>query len=130
MVRRREPTRARTDDQHPPATSLCGRVELPASLERSVSEETLDAMDGDGAIKLGSVAGALAGVVADPPVDRRQRIVLHQETPGLLMLAGIDAGEPTLDILPRRASGIAWWEQIDVQRPFVPYRAGTRVSVQ
>jgi hypothetical protein len=124
MVRRGESTWAGTDDEYPPATSSRGRIELPASLEGPVSQETLDPVDGNGAIKLGSVTGALTGVIADPPVDRRQGIILHQETPGLLVLAGVQAGKPALDILPCRTSGIARWEQIDVHGPFVAYRAG------
>ena len=63
------------------------RVEPPALLEREVAEEPLDRVDRDGAVEVGAVADALARVVADPSVDRGQRIVRDELAPRLLVPA-------------------------------------------
>jgi hypothetical protein len=49
-------------------------------------------------------------------VNRRERIVEHQLTPGLLVATRLGMGEPGLDVLARGAAGIAWGQQIDVDR--------------
>ena len=50
-----------------------------------VSEEPLDGVDPDRLVELAAVADRLAGVVADPPHDRRERVVLHELAPGALV---------------------------------------------
>ena len=75
VVGGRQPARPGADDEHPPAAARRRRVERPAALEREVAEEPLDRVDRDRAVELGAVAGGLARVVADPAVDRRERVV-------------------------------------------------------
>ena len=57
----------------------------PALLDRLVAEEPLDRVDPDRLVELAAVAGGLAGVVADPPHDRRERVVLHDLPPRALV---------------------------------------------
>ena len=76
VIGSREPARARADHQHPLAAAHRRRIEQPPALERQIAQEPLDRVDRDRAVEVGAVAVALARVVADPPVDRRERIVL------------------------------------------------------
>ena len=70
-----ESRRARAHDQHALPGFRFGRREFPAALDRLVAQEALDRIDADGLVQLAAVARALAGVVADAPHDRGQRIV-------------------------------------------------------
>ena len=85
VVGSRQPARPGADDEHPLAGGDRRRVERPSLLQRQVAQEPLDRVDRDGAVELGAVADALARVVTDPPVNRRERIVGHQLAPRLLV---------------------------------------------
>ena len=95
-----KPARTGADDQYA-LTAADGRpVEGPPPLQREIAEEPLDRVNRDGAVEAGAVADALARVIADPPVDRRHRIVGNQLPPRLLMTAGLRVRQPRLDVLP------------------------------
>jgi len=82
----------------------------------------LHRVDPDRAVELGPVAGALARVIADPAVDGRHRVVGGQPPPGPLMLAS--TGQPGLDVLPGQAASVTRREQVPVDGPARPHRAG------
>ena len=129
MVGGRQAARARADDQHAPPGAGRRAAERPATLAGKITKEPLHRMDRNGAVQLGPVAGGLAGVVADPPVDRGQRVVGDKLPPGLLVLAGLRMGQPRLDVLPGRAAGVARGQQVQVDRPPLAHRPGPRLSV-
>ena len=82
----------------------------------------LHRVDPDRAVELGPVAGALPRVIADPAVDGRHRVVGGQPPPGPLMLAS--TGQPGLDVLPGQAASVTRREQVPVDGPARPHRAG------
>ncbi len=125
MVGRGEPARPRTDHQDALAAALRRGCERPPLLKRQIAQEALDGMDRDRAVELGAVAHALARVVADSPVDRRERVVGRQHAPRQLVLGGLDVRHPALDVLAGRAAGIARRQQIDVHRPRLTHRPGS-----
>jgi hypothetical protein len=98
-------------------------------LASEVAEETLDGVDRDRGIELGAIAAALAGVVADAPVDRRERIVADEYAPSTLVLTGLDLREPPLDVLARGARRVTRREKVNVDRPFRADRPCTRTTV-
>ena len=100
------------------------------SLKREIAEEPLNPVNRHRAIEAGTVADALARVVADPAVDRRHRIVGDQLPPRPFMVACLGVGQPGLNVLPGRAAGIARWQQVDVDRALLAYRAGAGPPVQ
>ena len=116
VVRSRKTGRPGADDQHPLAARLGFDLDLPAALDRLVAEEALDRVDADRLVELAAVAGGLAGVVADPAHDRRQRVVLHQPSPGPLVarLPLLCLVQPGLDVLARRAGVVAGRQAVDV----------------
>ena len=114
VIGSREPTRAGPDHEHPPAAASRRSIEEPALLQREVAQEPLDRVDRNGAVELGAVADALARVVTDPTVDRRQRIVRDELTPCLLMPARLRVRQPGLDVLAGGAAGVARRKQVDV----------------
>jgi hypothetical protein len=101
---------------------------LPAPLHCEITEKTLDGMDRNRAVKLGAVASRLARVIADPTVDGRQRIVGEDGVPSLLVTTGLDQRKPGLNVLARRAAGIARWQQIDVDGSSAADRTGPRAT--
>ncbi len=86
-------------------------------------------MDRDRAVELGAVAARFARVVADASVDRRERVVGHQATPRQLVLAGLDVGQPRLDVLAGRTGRVARRQQIDVDGSLASDRARLGVAV-
>ena len=130
VIGRGQAARTGTDDQDPLARTRRRRIEAPPLGEREVAEEALRRMDGDGAVELGPVAAGLARVVADPAVDRRQRVVPDQLPPGLLVPAGLQVREPGLDVLAGGTGGVARRKQVDVDRTGLPGRTGTGGAVQ
>jgi hypothetical protein len=107
MVSGRQPARPGAYDQHPLAAACSRLVKSPFPLQREVTEEPFDRVDRDRAVEVGAVADALARVVADAPVDRRERVVGDQLPPRLLVVARLGVGQPRLDVLPGRAARVA-----------------------
>ncbi|MNJ54148.1 hypothetical protein D3C77_495780 [compost metagenome] len=99
-----------TDHQHLLATGRCRRRRQPAPGQRLVTEEALDGVNGDGVIHLGPVAGAFAGVITDPAMDRRQGIFFDESLPGRLEATRFGQGKPGLDVLAGRAGMVAGWQ--------------------
>jgi hypothetical protein len=130
VVRRRQPARPGADHQHALAAAGRRRVELPALLEREISEEPLDRMDRDCAVEVGAVADAFARVVADPSVDRRERIVRDELAPSLLVPTRLGMRQPGLDVLARRAARVARRKQVNVDGPALADRSGEGAPVQ
>ena len=120
----REPAGARADHQHP----LAGRLRLEGRhqpfADRVIAEESLHGMDAHRRVELGPVAGRFAGMIADPPHDRRQGIVLHQALPGGGIIAALGLEEPFLDVLPGRAGVVAGRQPVDIDRPLGAPRTG------
>ncbi len=84
--------------------------------ERLVTDEALDRVDADALVELRAVAGRFARVVADATHARRQRIRFGQQPPRLFVVARFGVEQPALDVLARRASVIARWQAIDIDR--------------
>ena len=116
--------RAGADDQHPLAGRLGVKGELPALPDRLIAEEPLDAVDPDGVVDLGAVAGGLARVVADTSHHGGQRVVLYELTPGGLVVAGLGVVEPLLDVLAGGAGVVAGRQAVDVHRALLAPGAG------
>ena len=108
------------DDEHALAALALRRGELPAEFDRLVAEEALDGVDADRLVELAAVARGLAGVIADAPHDRRQRIVLGELAPCGFVVARLRVVEPALDVLAGRAGVVARRQPIDVERPVGP----------
>ncbi len=130
VVGSRKPTRARADHEHPLAARRRRWIEQPPPLERQVAQVPLDRVDRDSAVEVGTVADALARVVADAPVNSGKRVVGHQRAPRQLVLVRLHVRKPRLDVLPRRATRIAWRQQIDVHRALLADRTRARAPVQ
>src|SRR4249920_2691598 len=92
VVRGREPARSTADYKHPLAGARGWWNELPSVLERFITKESLDRMDRNGAVQLGTIARGLARVVADPAVDRGKWVVCDQQPPCLLVVTGVHLG--------------------------------------
>ena len=105
------------DHQHALAGFRFRRRETPIALDRLVAEEALDRIDADRLVDLRTVAGGLAGVIADAPHHGGQRIVLREHAPGVFVIAGFGVVEPGLDILAGRAGVIARRQAVDIDRP-------------
>ena len=129
VVGGRQAARTRADHQHALAAPRPRGIEQPRPLEREITEEPLDRVNRQRAVELGAVAHALTRVVADPSVDRGERVLGGQQPPRLLVLAGLDVRHPALDVLARGAARIAGWEQIDVHRSLVADGPGPRLPV-
>jgi hypothetical protein len=108
------------DDQH--AFAARGRHigQGPTPLRREVAEEALDRVDRDRTVEFSTITPALAGVVTDPPVDRRQRIVGDEGTPGQFVVAMLDVRQPRLDVLAGGTAGVAGRQKVDVDRTTAP----------
>ncbi len=107
VVGRRQPTRPGTDDQDPLAAARGWRRERPPPLQGQIAQETLDGVDRNRAVELGAIAHGLTGVVTDPAMDRRERIVDDERPPSLLVTAGLDVLQPGLDVLPSGTARVA-----------------------
>ncbi|MNM38084.1 hypothetical protein D3C81_488320 [compost metagenome] len=101
---------ASANHQHLLATGRGRRCRQPAMDQCLVAEETFDGVDGDGFIHLTAVAGALAGVITDPAMDRRQRVIFDEGLPGRLEAARFGQGKPGLDVLASRTGMVARWQ--------------------
>jgi hypothetical protein len=123
VVRGGKSARSGADDEHAFSRRLRRRLELPSLLASGVAEKPLHRVNRDRAVEMCAVANRLAGAVADPAVDGGKRIVGDQLTPGLFVAASSDVGKPCLNVLPRRARGIARRQQIDIYRTAVAVRA-------
>ncbi len=125
-----KPARPGADDQHPLAAVRGRRVKRPAALKREIAEEPLDTVNRNGAIEAGAVAGALAGVVTHPAVDRGHRIVADQLPPRPFMIPRLGVGQPGLDVLPGRAACVARRQQVDVDGTLLAHGARAGLAVQ
>jgi hypothetical protein len=96
---------------------------------RSIAQKPLDRVDRHRAGQLRSVAHALARVIADPAVNRSQRVVSNQLPPGPFGIAGLQVRQPSLDVLTGRAAGVARRQQIDVHRAMLPNRPSSGETV-
>ena len=125
-----EPARPGADHQHTTAAANRWRVERPAALEGEVAEKALDGVDRDRAVEGGAVADALTRVVTDASVNRGERVVRDELPPRLLVLSVLRVRQPGLDVLARRAAGVARRQEVDVERPALSNRPGLRTPVQ
>jgi hypothetical protein len=130
VIRRRQPARPAADHQHPPAAGLRRRMERPPLLPGHVTEGALHRMDRHRAVHERPVADALTRVVADPAVNRRERVVGDELPPRLLVIPCLHVRQPRLDVLPSRTARVARRQQVDVQRLAFALRPSTRMPVQ
>ena len=121
---------AGADHQHPLAAGRGGHGELPVFLQGQIAQKPLDGVDADRGIELAAIAGGLAGMVADPAVDTRHRVVLGQTLPSLLETARLRVRQPSLDVLARRTGVVAGGQQIHVDRPLDALRADVALLVR
>ena len=124
VVGGRQPRGPGAHHQHALARALRRGLDGPALLDRLVAEEALDRVDAHGLVELAAVAGRLARVVADPPHDRGERVVLHQHAPGGLVVALLRVVEPALDVLAGRAGVVARRQPAQVVGALGAPRAG------
>ena len=87
MIGSRESGRAGADDEHAASRLRRRRGDPPALLDRLVTEEPLNRVDSHGLVDLGTIAGVLAGVIANSAHRGGQRIVQHQLAPGAFVIA-------------------------------------------
>ena len=120
----REARRTRADHEHALARLRLRLVERPALGDRDVAKKPLDRIDPDRFVDLSAVAGGFARMVADAPHHRGQRVVLRQRPPRGLVFARLRVTEPALDVLARRARGVARGQPVDIDRPLRAPRAG------
>ena len=113
----RESGGPRSDDQNALAAVRCRRQKLPALSDCLIPEKSLDRIDPDRLVNLGAIAGSLAWVIADAAHHRRERIVLREDAPRVLVIAGFGVRQPILDVLARRAGVIARRQAIHIDRP-------------
>ena len=113
----RQARRTSADDQHPLAGGGRRGGQRPAGLQRRVAQEPFHGVDPHRLVEFRTVAGGLTGVVADPAHDRGERVVRHQDLPGLLVTTVLGFVQPALDVLPCRAGVVAWGQRVSVQRP-------------
>ena len=112
MVGSGQAGRAGPDHQHALARRRGVDGGHPAQHRRHIAEEALDGMDTDRGAELVAVARAFAGMVADPAMHGRHRVVAHQHVPGLAVLAGLRQRQPGLDILAGRTGVVARRQQV------------------
>jgi len=100
MVGARKTGRPRADDGDALVRTRAARnVMREAAGAGEVAQVPLDVMDGDGLVEARAVAGALAGMRADPAAHGRERVLLRELAPGRLGPVGLDQGEVRLDVL-------------------------------
>src|SRR5579872_3616076 len=104
------------DHEHALAGPGPRQLELPSVLARQVPEVTLNSVDRHRAVEAGPIATALARVVADAPMDGSEGVVGHQRAPRRLELACLHLRQVGLDVLARRARGVARWQEFHVDR--------------
>ncbi len=124
VVGRRHARGAGADDQDMLA-GFGGRCrQLPAALERFITEKAFDRIDADGCIDLAAVADVLATVVADASHDCREGVILGQVAPGAFIIAGFGMEQPALDVLTGRALIVAGRQAVNIHRSRRAPRAG------
>ena len=131
VVGGREPARPGADHEHPLAAAhrWHRRNATLARSARSPRKRSTEWIE-TALSRSGAVADALARVVADPPVDRRQRIVGDELAPRLLVSARLGVRQPRLDVLAGRAAGVARRQQVDVDGAALANRARAGTPVQ
>src|SRR5450631_16123 len=116
MIGRRKTGRSRADHQHAFAAFDVWRRKAPIELDRLVAEEPLDRIDADRFVDLRPIAGALAGVIADPPHHRGHRVVLCELAPCAFVVARFRVVEPRLDVFAGWTGMIARRQAIHIDR--------------
>ena len=116
VISRGQARRSGTHHKHTFAGFHFRGRELPALGNGEVAEEAFHGIDAHGGIDLAPVAGAFAGVIADPPHDGGQRVVGGERPPGILVVAALGMEQPALDVLARGAGGIAGRQAVDIFR--------------
>ena len=101
-----------------------GVGDAESALEAAPARSDEHDPEADRFVQLRAVAGALAGVVADPAHHRGHRIVGRQQAPGRFVVAGLGVVEPALDVLARRAGVVAGRQAVHVLRADRPPGAG------
>ncbi len=82
-------------------------------------------MDTDRAVHLRAIAMVLAGVIANPPVYRWQRVLFYQFLPGSLILPVLRQAQPGLNIFTCRACMVAGRKHVHIKRNLRTERAGS-----
>src|SRR5664280_242705 len=124
MIGRRKTGRSRADHQHALSAFCLGRRKAPVALNRLVAEETLDRIDPNSFVDLRPIAGALAGVIADPPHHSGHRVVLREHVPGTFVVARFRVVKPRLDVFAGRTGMIARRQAVHIDRTHRAPRAG------
>ena len=122
--------RAGPHHQHTLAGGRGGDGIVPVLRIRFIAQEAFNRVDRHRRIHFAAVAAGLAGVIADPAVRPRQRIVGDQRFPRRAIIARLGQTEPGLDILPRRASVVARRQQVRPHGMAGAERAGAPVPGQ
>lgn len=125
VVGRRQAARSSPDNQDFLSGLRQRPLKLPALLERQVTEKTLDGVNADFTVGMDAIAGAFTRVIANASMDRRQRVVDNELSPGGFKLTGLCQGQPRLDVLPGGACVVAGRKIIDVIRTPRTQRACT-----
>ena len=126
----RQPRWPRAHDQDLLAARCRLDLRHPAVLDGQVAEEALDRVDADSVVDLAPVAGRFARVVADPPMDRRHRIVPDQDSPGRLEIPGLRLVQPALNVLSGWTGVVAGRDRVHVNRMLKRHRAGAGLFPQ
>ena len=87
----------------------------PLSIARSPRKRSTELMP-TALSMLRAIAGGLAGMIADAAHHGRQRVVVGQRAPRGLVVAGFRVNEPALNVLARRAGGVAGRQAVDIDR--------------
>ncbi len=85
--------------------------------DRLIAQEPFHRVNGDGLIKVSTIARAFTGVITDAAVDRGHRVVLHQLLPGLFVGPFFRMIQPGLDVLAGRACLVTGRQMIRIDRP-------------
>ena len=102
-----------------------GLGKLPVFFKRQVAEKAFDRVNTDRTVGESPVTDILAGVIADPAVNRRHRVVVDEFSPGRFVITRLRQRQPGLDIFAGRAGIIAGWQEIDIVRPLRAQRPCT-----
>jgi hypothetical protein len=89
-----------------------------------VGHEPLQGIDGERLVEIAPVAGGLAGMVTNPPADRRERIFFLEKVPGLQISSLPDQNQGPFDVLAGWAAFIAGRDLVFEPGPEIAPAAG------